>query len=396
MNKNSSTFCALSHTGMALQNYADFCSCNVNKMSWKSNRHEVLNVYEHPVRDSFKSYTRKMLAAALDNDQRHPSCQRCWDEEDAGIASTRQIYNQQLTNIVPEADQPKILIFKPGNTCNFACRMCNPATSSSWYSDAYKLNNPDVSFKEYTREFEIIRNSYQPSNVQLWEDLNRWMAKLEVIDIYGGEPFLIAGMFDMLEHGVNIGSAKNITIYINTNASIWNQRYLDILKQYKSVIFKVSADSHIPEQFEYIRHKGNFDSVVKNIVEFKKELQNHSNIQMSCVLTVTSLNVFYVDDIEQHLKNTLGINVGVNFVTGPDEYYDIRHLPIPVKQHLLGKIHNQQVRSFLEQTIPKCDVEWPKFCINTDRLDQIRNQSFQETFPEWWQLLKPFWVYAND
>lgn len=392
MNKNSSTFCILSHTGMALQNYADFCSCNVNTLSWKNHKHEVLNVYDHPIRDSFKSYTRKMIAAALDNDQRHPSCQSCWDKEDAGIISTRQRYNQKLEHIQPEPEQPKILIFKPGNTCNMACRMCNPATSSSWYADAYKASDTPLTFQEYTKEFEIIRNSYQPSNVQLWDDLKNWMAKMEVIDIYGGEPFLIPGLFDLLNHGVETESAKKINIDINTNASIWNQKYIDILKEYKLVNFKVSADSHIPAQFEYIRHKSNFNKVMENIDRFKSEFKNSNNVLTTCVLTVTSLNVFYVDEIEKALQRTLQMPIGINFVTGPDEYYDIRHLPIPVKQHLLQHLKNQQVKTFLEQTIPKCDIEWPKFCTRTDRMDQIRNQSFSETFPEWWNLLKPYWV----
>lgn len=396
MNKNSSTFCALSHTGMALQNYADICSCNVNKMSWKNNKHQTLNVYEYPIRDSFKSYTRKMIAAALDNDQRHPSCQSCWSQEDANLMSTRQRYNQQLANMVPEPDQPKVLVFKPGNTCNMACRMCNPATSSSWYSDAYKLYEPGVSFKEYTKEFEIIRNSYQPSNQPLWDDLKNWMAKLEIIDIYGGEPFLISGLFDMLEHGVRIGSAKNITIHINTNASIWNQHYLDILKHYRQVIFKVSADSHIPDQFEYIRHKSNFNAVVENISKFRDQLQQCSNFQLLTVLTITTLNVFYVDEIEKNLTTLLNLPVGLNFVTGPDEYYDIRHIPVPVKNQLLKKIKNSSTRSVLSQTIPGCDIEWPKFCQVTDKLDKIRNQSFQDTFPEWWQALQPYWINTND
>jgi organic radical activating enzyme len=337
-----------------------------------------------------------MIAAALDNDQRHPSCQSCWSQEDANSISTRQRYNQQLADMTPEPDQPKVLIFKPGNTCNMACRMCNPATSSSWYSDAYKLHEPGVSFKEYTKEFEIIRNSYQPSNQPLWDDLKNWMGKLEIIDIYGGEPFLISGLFDMLEHGVRIGSAKNITIHINTNASIWNQRYLDILKHYRLVIFKVSADSHIPDQFEYIRHKSNFNTVVENISKFKDQLQQCSNFQLITVLTITTLNVFYVDEIEENLTKQLNLPVGLNFVTGPDEYYDIRHIPVPVKTQLLKKIKNSSTRSVLLQTIPGCDIEWPKFCQATDKLDKIRNQRFQDTFPEWWQTLQPYWTKSND
>jgi organic radical activating enzyme len=379
---------------MALQNYADFCSCNQNKLSWKNNRHEVLNVYDHPVRDSFRSYTRKMLAAALDNNQRHSSCQSCWHKEDVGLQSLRQHYNTELQNIVPDKDQPKILIFKPGNTCNMACRMCNPATSSSWYADSYKLLNPEVSFREYTKEFEIIRNSYEPSNTELWNDLKSWMAKLEVIDIYGGEPFLIRGMFDMLEHGVNIGAANKISIKINTNASIWNQQYVDILKHYGSVDFKVSADSHIPAQFEYIRHKSNFENVVTNIIRFRDELQNLQNFNVGCILTITPLNVFYIDAIEQNLSQQLGMPISINIVHSSE--YDIRHLPVPIKTWLIDNIKNHQVKSFLQQTIPGCDIEWPKFCQVTDRLDQIRGQSFRAAFPEWWDMLKPYWVGNND
>lgn len=379
---------------MALQNYADFCSCNVNKMSWKNNQHEVLNVYDHRVRDSFHSYTRKMIAAALDHDQRHPSCQSCWDQEDAGISSTRQQYNRLLANTVPDPDQPRILIFKPGNTCNMACRMCNAATSSSWYADAHQLENPNIPFREFTREFEIIRNSYNTNNTELWNDLKAWMAKLEIIDIYGGEPFLIPGLFDMLQHGVDIDAAKNISIKINTNASIWNQRYLDILKHYGSVDFKVSADSHIPAQFEYIRHKGQFNDIVGNIQRFRQELKSYPQIVTRCVLTITSINVYDVDAIRTNLENLLEMPVDLNFVVNSE--YDIRHLPIPVKTWLIDNIKSQEIVQFLQQTIPGCDIEWPRFCQVTDRLDQLRKQSFQAVFPEWWKILKPYWAGLRD
>ena len=48
--------------------------------------------------------------------------------------------------------------------------------------------------------------------------------------------------------------------------------------------------------------------------------------------------------------------------------------------------------NFLKQTVPGCDIEWPKFCRATNKLDQLRNQSFAEVFPEWWALLEPHWV----
>jgi organic radical activating enzyme len=382
----------MSHTGLALQNLADFCSCNVNKMSWKDNRHEVMTVPTHSIKDSFKSYTRKMIAAALDHDQRHSACQHCWDLEDAGSKSPRQQFNQQFDTLVPETDQPKILLIKPGNTCNMACRMCNPATSTSWYADAHKLSESTESFQQFTKNFEVIRNSYEMRNIEVWNDLKSWMPKLEVIDIYGGEPFLTPGIFDMLQHGVDSQSSKNITVHLNTNASIWNTKYIDILKSYKSVSFKVSVDATNSKQFEYIRHKSKFDQVMANIHRFKNEFSDSNQIHMTVILTVTSLNVFYIQQIQNDLTAMFDLPVGINIVTGPDSYYDIRHLPVPVKQWLVEKSQSSTVNNFLNQVIPGCDIEWPKFCSTTDRLDQIRNQSFKETFPEWWAVLEPYWV----
>lgn len=394
MNKNSSTYCALSHTGLALQNYADFCSCNANKLSWKTRDHEVMNVYKHPIRHSFQNYTRKMIAAVLDNNQRHTSCQACWDQEDAGGISLRQQYNRILEHTAPDVNQPRVLIFKPGNTCNMACRMCNAATSSSWYADAHQLENPGIPFREFTREFEIIRNSYNTTNTELWQDLKNWMAGLEIIDIYGGEPFLIPGLFDMLQHGIDIGAAKNIKIRINTNASIWNQRYIDILKQYGHVDFKVSADSDVPAQFEYIRHKGQFDNIVSNIQRFQQEFHNYPQVDVQCVLTITSLNVMQVDQIARNLRQLLSMPVVLNFVVNSE--YDIRHLPVSIRNQLCQTIQAPEVVGLLQQTIPGCDIEWPRFCQITDRLDRLRGQSFRTVFPEWWKILEPYWIHNND
>jgi hypothetical protein len=111
---------------------------------------------------------------------------------------------------------------------------------------------------------------------------------------------------------------------------------------------------------------------------------------MGITNTITPLNVFYIDKTNRELTKLLNLPVAVNIVTTPE--YDIRHLPIPVKQYLIDTLSDFSVVSFLKQTISGCDVEWPKFCQTTDKLDQLRGQNFATTFPEWWNLLQPHWV----
>jgi hypothetical protein len=405
----SNTYCVMPHLGIAFQNNADICCCNINKESWQDKKRNTMHVYSHPVELAYKSHTRKMIAASLDNGIRHPSCQHCWDLESAGKESTRQILNSKFDSVTPLPDQPRILIIKPGNTCNFACRMCNPMTSSSWYRDGYEIEkegllssswyddikSPEevasITVKEYSKTFETIRNSFNQDNLEYWNTLKKWTKNLVFIDIYGGEPFLSPAMFDLLEHGVTIGASKNITIAIHTNASIFNERYLKILSQYKKVSFYVSIDSAVPDQLEYIRHKADFNTVVENSKKIIEYFKDYPNVQIGVSLTITPLNVFYVDTIICGLKQLLGLAPKtVNIVTTPE--YDIRHLPTLVKQYLIENIKESTTVNFLKQTISGCDIEWPKFCRATDKLDQLRGQSFSKTFPEWWALLEPYWV----
>jgi len=405
----SNTYCVMPHIGMAFQNNADLCCCNLNKASWQDKKRNTMFVYSHPIESAFSSHTRKIIAATLDNGIQHPSCQTCWDLESAGKESTRQILNNKFGSVEPLPDQPRILIIKPGNTCNFACRMCNPMTSSNWYKDGYEIEKEGLpssswydnikssdevdtlSFNEYSKTFETIRNSFNQDHLEFWDTLKKWIENVVFIDIYGGEPFLSPAMFDLLEHGVKIGASKNIAIGIHTNASIYNSKYLEILSQYKTVSFNVSIDSAVPEQLEYIRHKAEFDSVIENSKKFIDYFKEFPNVNMGVSLTLTPLNVFYVDDAIRDIEKLVGlIPNSANIVTTPE--YDMRHLPTPVKQYLIENIKEPKTVNFLKQTIPGCDVEWPKFCRATDKLDQLRGQSFAKTFPEWWALLEPYWV----
>lgn len=384
------TYCVLSHSSIAIQNNADFCCCNINRESWKTNQHEVMFVPTHPVKESWNSYTRKMIATSLDHGIRHSSCQACWDHEDSGNESARQRFNTIFKDLEPDDNQPRILIIKPGNTCNLSCRMCNPATSSAWYSDAYKLEQPNMTFNEYTRTFEVIRNSFNKKNDEFWGTLREWLPKMHFIDIYGGEPFLTPGMFDLLAYGVATGVSKNISLQLSTNATIDNIEYLDILSQYKSVKINLSIDSYDAEQNEYIRYPSKNSEVIENAFKFKEYLLNHNNVILGITHTINSLNVFYVDRSFDYLKKTFGVPVAENYVVNSE--YDIRHLPVPVKHLLQKTLTTTSTVNFLKTTIPHCDIEWPKFCRVTNQLDKIRNQSFADVFPEWWEILKSHWV----
>ena len=404
MNPSSPSFCVMPHMGLAVQNEGDICACNMNAYSYSHNG-QVARINNITVDQGWSSPTRKEIASVLDQGIRHESCKACWDLEDSGHQSARQELNKMFGHLEPLENQPRVLILKPGNTCNASCRTCRPETSSSWYQDSFRLHqlkNPDAKFKEYIQTFENVKNSFNKRSPNMWPVLNDWYENLEFIDIYGGEPWLIDGLWASLQTAIDKGVAHKVSLRIHTNGSVWNEHYMEILKQFKSVYIGLSLDSHVAKESEYIRNGLDYNTTLANTLKFVEYIEQHDNLKYYISITVSVLNIWSLPDTVREYKKffdpkRLGFR---NYVYTP-EYYDIRHLPKDVKRQVIEKMRKTTtgnfvpVINFMNQVIPNCMIYWPKFCLETDKLDRIRNQSFKEVFPEWHSILEPYWNYKS-
>ena len=401
MNRLSPTFCVMPHLGLAIQNDGDMCVCNLNSQSYELDG-LAQTIDKITVDQIWSSPTRTSIANMLDTGIKNPGCNVCWDAEAAGKQSTRQLLNEAFGDIEPDPNQPRILILKPGNTCNAACRICFPTTSSSWYKDAYeleKVKDPTLKFNSYIKKFESVKNSFNLDSPNMWPILKDWYKKLKFIDIYGGEPFLIPGLWLSLQEAIDNGYAKGIDLRISTNGSIWNEDYMHILSQFKTVDIGVSIDSHVEREFEYMRHKLNYKITIdhtKKIIAFTNQFE-HMLTRISC--TVSVLNIWNLNEIYSNLNEELSTTIIVtNFVYMPD-HYDIRHLPREVKALIIEKLkHNLEflpVINFMDQIIEGCVMYWPKFCMTTDKLDKVRGTNFKDVYTEWYSVLEPFWDYKK-
>jgi len=392
----SDTFCVMPHMGLAIQNDGDFCACNINNWSFTNRQQQVLFADKNTLAEAWSSPTRKMLAAGLDHGKTIESCRPCQDLEASGKISSRQRFNHMFGHLESLPDQPRVLIMKPGNVCNLACRMCNPATSTGWYNNAYQFAIEHDGFKgtqqEYTKRFESIRSAFDRDN-PIWETTEQWLPNLEFFDIYGGEPFLTPGLFRVLKTVADAGKSSKVSLRLHTNATIWNPAYLDTLVKYKYVKIGISIDSHVHKHLEYIRYPVDANVVFENLQRYKDWTANHPNTEINICVTVTPLNVFYIDEIKKNLAK-FGIIVGCNFVYSPPEY-DIRHMPMSLKKIVAEKIlQDTATVNFMMQSIPEYisyDVNaWEWFWHMTKDLDRMRDQSFESTFPEFYELIKPY------
>lgn len=394
--EDSPTYCKLAHVSLAVQNEGDVCVCNKNTQSFKDGKNNKLYLHEAGLERMWGSPTRRLMLAALDHGKRPISCQSCWDDEDAGIKSLRQSFNEKLADLKPLPSQPSILILKPTNTCNMSCRMCQPSTSTMLYQDYYQVeqqvNGYTGTFKDYIKRFETIRLGLGKQNDDIWSTFEQWLPALTVLDIYGGEPLLASAMWEKMIDVADRGQASEVSIQFHTNGTLWNDDYVRILPKFKHVQITVSIDSHIAEQLKYIRHRVDVDALYTNLARYIALSKEHSNISVNICFTVSVYNIWYADSILKELAK-YGVMISTNIVYGPDQY-DSRHLPAEIKNKLIQRFKDnpdcEKLVSLLNFVVPGCDVWWPRLWKEIRVLDQIRKQSFAEVFPDYYQELLPY------
>ena len=406
----SKTYCKLSHVSLAVQNQGDCCVCNKNTSSISNDEHgTAMYLADVGLQAMWDSPSRTNIAKRLDQGEKVESCHACWDDEAAGVESFRMLFNRQLVDLVPMEDQPRILILKPSNVCNLGCRTCQPSTSSGLYQDFYKLETKQGTFtgdfKNYTAQFETIRDGFSARNLAMWDTFERWIPGLTFLDIYGGEPMLAPPMWERMIRAANEGKTANTGVRIHTNGTIWNQDYMDCLPKYKNVKIGISIDAVDHKHLGYVRHGVNVDRLTQHLKKYIALSKSHANISVYICFTVSIFNIWYLDSILKELSS-YGVGVGVNVVYSPEQY-DFRHLPQSIKDSLIERFSNydgmykdqvNNVVRLLRRNIPGCNIYFPKFWRELQDLDAIRNESFKDVMPEYYEALvtaEPWLLDAN-
>jgi sulfatase maturation enzyme AslB (radical SAM superfamily) len=394
MEKGKNLYCAWADTGLALHNSGRCLLCCHSQTYLQDEAGQEIYLDTGTIEQAWNSPTRTQIQADLEAGVQHPNCSACWNEESAGRVSRRTEANRQFADMAVNPAKPQLVDLKPGNTCNLACRTCWPEVSSKWYRDYWEVEarqwEPD--YKQYLDSWKRIRTSYDQDNLQLWSDLQSWLTNVEYYDIYGAEPMLLSNVFVILQQSVDSGRAAHQSLHINTNGTVWNQSYIDILKQFKHVVIDVSIDG-IGPHYDYIRYGETWSTVEQNLGRYQELVRDNANIRMHVCITVCSLNVLHVAELQQYFCDR-SLPVFFNMVHHP-QYLNVRSLPDQIKQQVRSKLlannPNWQITSildFMDMPLSNQPQLWTKFLESTKKLDLLRQQDLAETFPELWKLIK--------
>jgi MoaA/NifB/PqqE/SkfB family radical SAM enzyme len=384
----SKTFCLHPFTHLEIANSGEIAPCCSFDRYYKLDNGNTATIA-----DSFDSIINSQhsleLKKALLNDEQHPGCRRCWEDEAAGRASQRQRYTRrymeyqdQFTNY----DQFKLLSFdlKLGNTCNQMCVICHPGNSS-------------MLVNEYKVLFPHRRANYSGLD---WYRFSENMEKIEKeldtilhIDFFGGEPWLIKQQWEILQKLIKIGRSREVTLNYATNGSIFSEEYFDIFSKFKKVSILFSADG-IEDTFEYNRYPGKWD-VFKNNLQKSLSYAN-PNLSINISYTVSMYSIFNVIESLEYYSSisneTNNLKVWFNLVN--DEEYAIKNLPNEFKELLIKKItqhinvdwpllDKNSLQSLIYELQKSNDEsKWKRFKKITSDRDHLRSQSISTIIPE--------------
>lgn len=347
-------------------------------------------VATHTLQQVFDSPAMQQLRQDLAQGIRHSNCQQCWTVEDSGGMSMRKINLEQWSKKIDLdwGDQDPVLrsvTIKPGNACNFKCRICTPHSSSL---RGVEIMQHSQDPQEKIRAQQLIKANnhwFETNGLEFLSQLKDF-PELINIDLYGGEPFVVKQIKTLLQDLVANDMAQNIRLHFNTNGSVYPNDLIELFENFREVDILLSIDN-VGARFE-VERGGVWEEVLTNLKKFAS-LQGQK-MKFSFYVTVNIQNVLYLEDVYQ-LADQLGFAVILNYIEEFTPQWDIDNMTDHAKQLVIDKYKkhsNPDLKSIANRLQHSARSDGKKFIEHTDQLDRWRDQKFYNTHSEIYQAMK--------
>jgi MoaA/NifB/PqqE/SkfB family radical SAM enzyme len=355
----------------------------------------MLNV-KSGVENIMNSDTYKEIRKQMINGEIPESCTKCHKVEQSGGFSKRQFVTSDRTDFTCEEDGTikvdlKNVEVRLGNFCNLKCRGCNAESSTSWIQDYHKLKNKVRLQSSYDSVIKDEASDYSwADSEEFYQDLFSVSENLELLQISGGEPFLVDKHSLLLDKLIeNKQCYKLVVSYVtNANYNIEKVRHiLEKLKNFREVHISVSIDD-VGDRNTYMRGLSNWDLTIKNL----KELINTYSFNFTITQTVNVYNFLYVEELYEYLKeNGINLHIIVNHIYDPD-YLSVNVLPQKVRKDKIDSLKGKLPDYYYNDIFGKyynteCNGLFGEFLKYTREVDKIRNESFEKTLPKLNQII---------
>ncbi len=428
-----SSFCKIPWEGLTVDTWGQpRACCEAGPIgpedSYVDDQGRALNIRDHSFEEIRNSPLFRRIRMQMLDGERPAVCGKCWTDEDAGIASLRQVRGlisatelnedqaragtDSLGRIDPAA-LPFIPEIRLSNQCNLKCRMCSPAFSNAWYEDARTLNiEAGLAESEagpYGLKVPAGGATLALDSVFFRESMQRAIPNLRKIIFSGGEPFMQRAHYQLLESLIEGGHANRIALSYTTNLTLLPEKLFKLWAAFQSVQAVVSVEG-VGKTQEYVRYPSNWTVIEKNIRTFDR-VATLFGWDAMFQTTLSPYNVFAVKEwMEWFIGANLRSFLKVEFhrVSNP-AHLDIRALPPTAKDHAQGSLQgaietieraaaalpgeSERTRELKRTAADLSGVirhmqsgelpgEWEKFGTFTRGLDRLRGQAIESFLPE--------------
>lgn len=356
------TFCVLPWRHVEIDNIGQIRACCIN-------RSVIGNIREQTLEQAFQSPEMQRLRQQLATNQQAAGCDRCWRQEDQGGTSLRQRSNAMWLSEWKENPIPRIVSMdlKPGNLCNFRCRICGP-----WGSSQIAVERDRRDINQQARWIQ---------EVSTWADqIDSIIPQLTNVDIYGGEPLLMPEVIKLLDKLSRYG--ENIRLHLNTNGSVWDDRLVYLWSRFREVDLALSIDD-IGQRFE-LQRGGSWEEIQANV---KKYLALKSpNVNVYVWSTVNLQNLLTLPDLLAWTDD-IGISVSFGYLDGP-AWVSIDNIPEPVRARALEVLTDPRLDEIRNRILQAPGSDGREFLEHMTQLDHRRRQDWRESHQELAKLLE--------
>ena len=314
-----------------------------------------------------KNYNHKLDQQELINDHKNniksKFCINCWKSEIAGVYSKRQHDNNLYKKYIKQEHRDvKLSVIPVGNICNLNCITCGPESSTGWIKKYNFMHSKPTTYK--------IQKDINISDVKNID-------KLDHVEFIGGETLQSRSFWNYLEK-----MNKNISFSCQTNGTVeLSKKQIDLLNTFTKFNICFSIDG-VGKIFDYIRQPADWQIVQSNI---KKYATYFGNNKLSFLITVSNLNIFYIDCITINLFKLLPVPSMINLVHSPDEFCHSNLIPS------IGKIVEKQNPAFFKKRKIKWDgtkQSMKKMLENITIQDAFSRRKLSAYLPEVFDLIK--------
>lgn len=416
---NNSLYCALASNSISFgSNGHSRPCCAINTHKWDYS-HKLSHNADN-LESWFNNPSMVDVRNTLNQGEWHPSCSMCKIREQAGQPSTREIFNQTLSEIEVKSKRSWktsdsvidyfnnifLLDITVGNKCNSSCLMCNPSASDMWMKEQEEIQGEKLNWN--------TNNWYNKENSLALIDK---LPNLKAIQFVGGEPTVNKDHIVMLEKLVESGRSKDITLGYVVNLTAISPLLIDLWDKFSTKHITVSIDG-LGKVNEYIRYPFTWDKVLRGFERIKKQAALKKDYHIGLSHTVIPLNILFLDNMldwwEEQSANHDRILDSIPHVQCVDNpaHFDPKYMPHNMKAEcnktldrlakkmqargLEGKydsvIENITV-NILEKTPQESErlKQWKSMQDFCEKLDIHRNRKIFDYLPH----MKQYWMDSD-